>query len=565
MISKVDRRTWVVFITIILVLSGTVIAGRGQEDVEVQRDIDSYPFEDEFPSVEELHAWYDELVEENPDITRKIHLGESWEGRDIWAVKVSDDVEEKQDQPSIFIHGNIHAREWSSNQVSSYYLWRIVNDYGRNETITWLVNNRQIYVAPMVNPDGYVYDGNGEYDEDGEGRWWRKNRNDSTLSDSVGVDLNRNWDINWEEGDYDPSSDLYRGEDPFSEYETQHLRDFILEKEIDSYQDIHSFWGTLLLPGSNDYPTSHQGWYEDMAGDMTSLTSKLGDEEKSYSYGTPDEELPGYDEKPHGTTVNWVYDETGAISLCYEIYTGDPYEGPYFYPPEDDIMDINLDLYDSLVYQARIADMDLGDGSDHRYPPSPYIVYGDINDVDANQANDSEVKIENLDTGETLETDIDSRGYYELNLGNLVEEGYEDDDTFSLHTAGDSFNFTVDESWGRRLDIEGEGYHHLSVDVEGDGTVEVDGLEVEDGWTQTYDEETDVELEAIPGEGWIFQEWTGDYEGNDEERSTINLTVDEDRDITAHFKEDEDEIPGFTSLALVLGLTITVAIYWKKV
>ncbi|MGM0406079.1 MAG: M14 family zinc carboxypeptidase, partial [Thermoplasmatota archaeon] len=406
-----------------------------------------YPFENEYPSVQQLNDWYDTLVNDNSNITKKIHLGQSWEGRDTWVIKVSDDVEEEQDEPSVFIHGNQHAREWSTSQAAAYYLWRLVEDYGSNETITWLVDNRQIYVAPMVNPDGYIYDGDGDLNQAAE---WRKNRNDSTSTDYVGVDLNRNWDIDWESGDDDPASATYHGENPFSEYETQNLRDFILSKNIDSYQDIHSHYGTLLIPWAHTSASSpHDAWYREMAGDMTSMTSFLGDDSQQYSYGQPEDEI-GY--SAPGGAYDWAYNETGAIGLCYELYTPDDgMDG--FYPAEQYIMDINLDVYDSLVYQARIADIDLGDGSDHLYPPSPYLVYGTVEDDTGEIVDGVELSVVNHNTNETIYTQTDRNGYYEFNFGNLVENGYDEGDTFSIEVADTSEEFTVGSEWGVRKDM----------------------------------------------------------------------------------------------------------------
>ncbi len=421
--------------------------GAPSEDTVLE---EGYPFPEEYPTVQQLNDWYDDIVDEYPEITKNINIGESYEGRDMWVIKVSDDVEEEQDEPSIFIHGNLHTREWSTNQASAYFLWRLVEDYGSNDTITWLVDNRQIYVAPMTNPDGYIYDGEGDLSQ---AQGWRKNRNDSTPTEYVGVDLNRNWATDWENGDDNPWEDTYRGEAPFSEYETRNLRDFILEKEIDSYQDMHSHAGTLLIPWCyTSDPSPHDDWYRDMAEDMTSMTSLLGDDSQQYSYGQPSEEI-GY--SASGGSIDWVYDDIGAVSLCYELYTPDDgMDG--FYPDEEYIMDINLDVYDSLVYQARIADIDLGDGTEHLYPPSPYIVYGTVEDEYGNPYSGIEVEIENLATGETISIQTDHNGYYELNFGTLVEEGYSSDDTFEIRTGSHSEQFTIADEWGQRKDMLSE-------------------------------------------------------------------------------------------------------------
>ncbi len=423
--------------------SGTISS---PQKIESGIDPGAYPFKQQYLSYQQLDNWSDNLVDENSNITKKIHIGESWEGRDIWAIKVSDDVKKEQDEPSVLIEANIHAREWSSHQVATYYLWKLVEDYGSNETITWLVNNRQIYVIPMVNPDGYIYDGNGDLSQ---AENWRKNRNASTPTSSVGVDLNRNWDIAWNEGVDDPTSNTYHGEAPFSEKETDSIRDFILSKDIDSYNDIHSYAGTLLIPWAHTTNSSvHDSWYRDMADDMTSLTSLLGDNSQHYSYGQPDEEI-GY--TAPGGAYDWVYEETGAIGLSYEIYTG----ASGFYPSEDKIMDINKDLYDSLVYQARIANLDLGNGTNDLHPSDPYIVYGNVSDNGGAPVIGKNVTIENMDTGETIYVNTGQNGYYESNFGNFDDKGYDSSDTFSIQAGNVSKNFTIDGSWGQRKDLKG--------------------------------------------------------------------------------------------------------------
>ncbi|MFO8108990.1 MAG: M14 family zinc carboxypeptidase [Thermoplasmata archaeon] len=201
---------------------------------EVAPSRSEYPFPNHYPSVEELYDWYDDLVEEFPNLASKIHIGYSWEGRDLWVMTLTSDEDVKVDEkPEILIDGSMHAREWSGPQVASYLMWRLLNEYDTNETIYWLLNNRVINIMPIQNPDGYTYDGNGVY-EDRAG--WRKNRNDSTPTSAIGVDLNRNWDINWAGGGSSdvPGSDVYHGEAPLSEYENKYLSEFMLSRNVQS-------------------------------------------------------------------------------------------------------------------------------------------------------------------------------------------------------------------------------------------------------------------------------------------------------------------------------------------
>ncbi|MBS3816962.1 MAG: hypothetical protein KGY76_05305 [Candidatus Thermoplasmatota archaeon] len=518
------RAFLVYFVAAILILStpitvfgGSFTTTQKEKSTPMATESSTYPFADHYPSLNELYNWYDTLVAENPNITKKIDIGESWEGRDMWVIKISDNVEQNEEEPSFFVHGNIHAREWSGNEVASYYLWRMVNDYDSNETIRWLVENREIYVAPVVNPDGYVYDGNGNYGGDGEGNHWRKNRNDETPTDSVGVDLNRNWDIKWSQGNGDATSSTYHGESPFSEYETQNLRDFILDKDIDAYHDLHSYAGTLLIPWAytgDDCP--HDQWYRDMAADMTSLTSQLGDDSLQYSYGQAEEEI-GY--SAPGGTFDWVYEETGAVGLGFEIYTG-RWDG--FYPPEENIMDINLDLYESLVYQTRISDSDLGTGSLNEFPPAPYLLYGNLTDsLDGDPLSDALVTLKNTQTGETLSVKTDENGYYEINFADLTKNGYDDSDDFVLQAAGIEKTFSIGSEWGQKIDLEAEVGERASVNLNSpEGTeIWIGGDEEEINWSsQSGDTQTtgiDLEYSVDGGSSWDtivkFTEDDGNY------------------------------------------------------
>ncbi len=373
----------------------------------------------------------------------------------------------------------------------------------------------------MTNPDGYIYDGDGDL---GEIEYWRKNRNDSTPTSYVGVDLNRNWDIKWEEGDDDPSMETYRGEAPFSEPETRYLKDFILDNDIDSYQNLHSHFGTLLIPSSNiTDPTPNDDWYRGMADHMTSLTSKLGEEGEQYSYGQPHEEL--WYGAP-GAADDWVYEETGAQAFTYEIYTGEWENFSHgFYPPEEDIMTINQDLDESLIYQTRVADTDLGDGDDILHPPVPYVVYGILEDEEGNPLPDFEVLVKNQETGESISILTDSSGYYELNFGDLVEEGYQERDLFTIeiYPGTTRLNFEVDDSWGQRIDLEHS--ETAQVTTEGFFDMTLDSVNLVGDVTLTDEDSVDAYFEyRIRGE----EEWKRTEGESITEDGTYEIELSED-------------------------------------
>ncbi len=112
--------------------------------------------------------------------------------------------------------------------------------------------------------------------------------------------------------------------------------------------------------------------------------------------------------------------------------------------------------------------------------------------------------------------------------------------------------------------------YSLTINIDGNGTVEVDGKEIEDGWTGRFEEGTNVTLEAIPvqDENWDFDVWTGNVP-DDEERKQINITMDSNKTITANFGEsvscpEDGGIPGFTTIILLMSVVIAVAIYHEK-
>ncbi len=510
-----------------------------------------YPFADHYPSVNELYSWYDNLTNTYPDLVEKHHYGNSWKGGDLWALEItSNEDTQVEEKPGVLVDGGIHAREWSGPQVSSYYMWRILDEYDTNETINWLVNNRRLFVIPMTNPDGYIHDGNGDLGDDGQGEAWRKNRNESVGStDEVGVDLNRNWDIDFGGAGTsdDPSSDQYHGEGPFSEYETYHLKEFILEQDIDSYHNIHSHAGTLLIPYmyTND-ACPHDDWYRGMADHMTSFTSKMGDESEQYSYGQPEEEI-GY--SAAGGASDWAYSKEGLQGLTFEVYTPDSGRGG-FYPAEENIMTINKDLDDSLIYQARVADVELGDGpmgdgGQNLFPPVPYLVYGEVESEEGDPVSNLTVEAESQETGEKLSIETDSNGYYELNFGNLVNEGYSVGDSFSIEAGDVSKSFTVGDKWGRREDLT-LGTIPPSIDITrpSGGEVWSPGGEEDINWGTTEGTgaitRVDLEYSVDNGSSWSYiaqgLDDTGSYTwtvpNEQTEKAQIRATVHDDNGLS---------------------------------
>jgi len=204
-----------------------------------------------YRTLSEINTYIDDLVAAHPDlVSNKVSIGLSIEGRDLWAVKISDNPNIDEDEPEIFFNSLTHANEPATAEALIYFMDFLTDNYGTDPEATDIVDNREVWFVLVVNPDGYYYN---EVTYPDGGGTWRKNRR-PLPRDLYGVDLNRNWSYMWAYDD-DGSSPKYRdgnyrGEAPFSEPETQALRDFILAHDFEMIVDYHAPGYSFLWPWS---------------------------------------------------------------------------------------------------------------------------------------------------------------------------------------------------------------------------------------------------------------------------------------------------------------------------
>lgn len=269
-----------------------------------------FPSEDkEFHNFDEVLQFYSSLTKDFPDTVRVFEIGKSLENRPIHAILISDlpDAEDEA-EPAILFLGTHHAREHLSTEIPLYLARQLAEGYGKNERITNLINHRQIWIIPLVNPDGSVYDVEGS-----SYRAWRKNRSHN-FDGTFGVDLNRNYGYMWgkEGSSGTPRSDIYRGPAAFSEPETQVIRDFILaHNNISILLSYHTYSELILYPwGYTDSPISDQRAqraYVEMAEKMAGMTNY-----------TP---MPGHElYLVSGEMGDWAWGEKGIFSFTFELY-----------------------------------------------------------------------------------------------------------------------------------------------------------------------------------------------------------------------------------------------------
>jgi carboxypeptidase T len=186
------------------------------------------------------------IAQEYSSIASLHDLGKTLEGRTIWGLKISDNVELEENEVKVLFIGCHHAREWISVEVPYMLAERLLRDYRDNSRIRSLVDQSEIWIIPMLNPDGLEYSIH-------TFRWWRKNRRDND-DGTFGVDPNRNYCYMWGFDDEGSSpytwSQTYRGPYAFSEAETESMRQLFQPREFKAAISYHNYTQLILYPWS---------------------------------------------------------------------------------------------------------------------------------------------------------------------------------------------------------------------------------------------------------------------------------------------------------------------------
>lgn len=292
-----------------------------------------------FPPADSNYHDYAEMVAEiqqaeadHPAIFDLFSLGTSYEGRTIWAGKISDNVATDEDEPEVLFTHHQHAREHLTVEMALYTLKILTDEYGTTQQITDLVNSREIWMVFDMNPDG------GEYDiATGTYRSWRKNRQPNAGSSYVGTDLNRNWDYRWGccgGSSGSTSSETYRGPSPFSAPETQRVRDFVNSRVIGGEQqitvaiDFHTYSELVLWP----YGYTYTDVPADMTQDDHAVLVAMGQAMAATNGFTPQQASDLY--ITDGTINDWLYGVHGILNYTFELYPKTSSQGG-FYPPDE--------------------------------------------------------------------------------------------------------------------------------------------------------------------------------------------------------------------------------------
>lgn len=286
----------------------------------------SNPWADKYPSTAQIHQEMDELSEANPGLVHRTQIGESAQGRPLYAYRIGKG--EEGEKPGVLVVGGQHAREWAGNGAVSESVEKLLEGYQKKDPeMMEKVDNLEMWFVPMANPDGYEYSRNADPD-------WRKNRSRHPGYEGVGTDLNRNYraqfrfhgDVPKREGDDagasdDPTRLTFRGPHALSENESQALTNFMdTRPNLKGVLDVHGFGRMILFPGVKD--EAREAHYRKVADKINAAL----DETKYTPLAIPELYPTTGDMSAYGEKI-------GLLSMGLEI-------GTSFQPHPDKIDDI---------------------------------------------------------------------------------------------------------------------------------------------------------------------------------------------------------------------------------
>jgi len=301
-------------------------------------------------------------------ISAKFSIGTTYEGRNQWVVRMSNNPNVVQGKPEVFYHAMIHAREPESMEHLIYYMYWLLENYNIDPIATYILNNRELYFLPIYNVDGYVYN---QTTNPNGGGMWRANRH--ITSGTCGpTDPNRNygtyqyWNSTNNGSSTDPcsgGSGTYRGAYPFSELETQNVSAFFNSRNFKAVFGAHTYGNYLIKPWAWSDPavTPDDAKFNQYLADMKA--------DNNYTTGTASQTV-GY--KVRGGADDWYYNDSAHANAPVIAIT--PETGlTGFWPTQAEILPLAQGMLFSDQYMSLIAGAYVAANSVTLNKSTPYV------------------------------------------------------------------------------------------------------------------------------------------------------------------------------------------------
>lgn len=270
-------------------------------------------YDPKYRTYEQMVADMKDLAAKYPQLCKLVDLGDSWEkskgkaNRDIWGLRIGTSAPDTK--PGVAFLGEHHARELVTSEITYMVAEHLLANYGKDADVTFAVDNREIWVVPMVNPDGHVLAE--------QGKDWRKSTTTayglSTFGfgpEGPGVDINRNYGYSWDKApagsSKNPSDATFRGSAPFSEPETQAMKALLTGHKFTYCMSYHSFSNAILWPWAYTHDAPADKRLAAVGNKLAKIAGYKGEQSADlYVHG--------------GTTNDWAYGELGIFTYTSEM------------------------------------------------------------------------------------------------------------------------------------------------------------------------------------------------------------------------------------------------------
>ncbi|KAM9205225.1 carboxypeptidase A1-like [Mergus octosetaceus] len=260
-----------------------------------------------YHNLDEIYAFMDLLVAENPNLVSKLEIGRTTENRPLYVLKFSKGG---TNRPAIWIDTGIHSREWVTQASGVWFAKKIVQDQEKDEGLATILDQMDIFLEIVTNPDGFVFTHT-------TNRMWRKTRSKRSGSLCVGVDPNRNWDAGFggSGSSSNPCSEIYHGPYADSEPEVEAIVNFVKNHgNIKAFISIHSYSQLLLYPyGYTTTPVPDKEELHQVAEEAVAALSSLYG--TKYKYGS----IISTIYQASGGTIDWTYNQGIKYSFTFEL------------------------------------------------------------------------------------------------------------------------------------------------------------------------------------------------------------------------------------------------------
>ncbi len=288
-----------------------------------------------------------------PSICKLESIGQTHEGRWIYGVKISDNPQIDENEPEVLLEAMHHSREWATPQAARYFADTILRNYSTNPEFRNFVDNYEVWVFPIINVDGYVYDYPNQ-------RSWRKNR--QPFGSAIGCDPNRNYNgacngsrmADWgalvpgSQTSHRPSADVFMGGYGAWGKEVNALCEFFKQRTFLADISLHSYSELVLWPYGNGEIPPDNGIFVSLGQRMAQQMQKLGG-----GYYTPEPSSQLY--PTNGGSIDWMYGWARHIggfpclSYVFEI-------GTEFYQNVNQLDAIQREVFKGVWYLFTRAD-----------------------------------------------------------------------------------------------------------------------------------------------------------------------------------------------------------------